>query len=66
MGCSRCEQRRKAMAAGVSAVAQGKFSRAGASAAFVARTLAQDARSGALRTAATNQLAQLRNSIKRR
>jgi hypothetical protein len=66
MGCSRCEERRKAIAAGAASAAKGNVRGAAASAAFVARTMVQDARSGALRTAAANQLAQLRGSIKRR
>ncbi|WP_283804877.1 hypothetical protein [Rhodopseudomonas sp. B29] len=35
------------------------------SAGFVARTLSEDARSGALRAAARNKLAQLRGQIRR-
>jgi len=66
MACSRCEERRKAIAAGVSSAARGNVRAAVTAGAFVARTIAQDARSGALRAAAANQLAQMRNSIKRR
>lgn len=65
MGCSRCEERRKAIAAGVASAARGNVKGVAASAAYVTRTLAQDARSGALRTAAANRLSQL-TAIKRR
>ena len=66
MACSRCEERRKALAVGASSIARGNIRAAVNSGAFVARTLVQDARSGALRTAAANQLAQMRAPIKRR
>jgi hypothetical protein len=65
MGC-QCNERKQAITRGVSAAMRGDVKTVASSAAFVSRTLAQDARSGALRTAAANQLAQLRNSIKRR
>lgn len=66
MGCLSCEQRRQAIAAGAKSIARGDVKAAAASAAYVGRTLAQDARSGALRQAASNQLAQLRTTIIRR
>lgn len=66
MGCSRCEERRKAIAAGAASAMRGNVKGAAVQAAFVARTLAQDTRSGALRTAAAQRLAQLTNPIKRR
>lgn len=62
----RCNERKQAITRGVTAASRGDVKAAASSAAFVARTFVQDARSGALRTAATNQLAQLRASIARR
>lgn len=63
MGC-RCNERKQAIVRGVSAAVRGDVKGAAQSAAFVSRTLVQDARSGALRTAAASKLASLRN-IKR-
>jgi hypothetical protein len=65
MGC-RCNERKQAIVRGVSAAVRGDVKTAAEAAAFTARTLTQDARSGALRTAAGNQLAQLRASLARR
>lgn len=65
-GCSRCAQRAQAIKRGVSAAVRGDVKAATGAAAFVGRTLAQDARSGALRTAAAAQLAQLRAGVRRR
>jgi hypothetical protein len=62
MGC-RCNERKAAMSRGVSALARGDAKAAATSAAYVGRTLAQDARSGALRTAAASQLSRLRANI---
>lgn len=65
MGC-RCKERQQAIVRGVSAAVRGDVKTAAQSAAFVTRTLAQDARSGALRTAATSRLSQLRPTPGRR
>jgi hypothetical protein len=65
MGC-RCNERKQAIARGVSAAVRGDVKSAAEAASFVARTLTQDARSGALRTAAGNQLANIRQTITRR
>jgi hypothetical protein len=59
MGC-RCKERKQAISSGVSAVVRGDVKGAAKSAAYVSRTLVQDARSGALRTAAAAKLASLR------
>lgn len=65
MGC-RCNERKDAIVRGVSAAVRGDVKGAATAAAFVSRTLAQDARSGALRTAAASQLARLRATVGRR
>jgi hypothetical protein len=65
MGC-RCNERKQAIVRGVSAAVRGDAKSTAEAVGFVARTLSQDVRSGALRTAAGNQLAQLRASITRR
>jgi hypothetical protein len=59
MGC-RCNERKQAIVRGVSAAVRGDMKGAAQSAAFVSRTLVQDARSGALRTAAASKLASMR------
>jgi len=59
MGC-RCNERKQAIVRGVSAAVRGDAKGAVQSAAFVSRTLVQDARSGALRAAAAAKLASLR------
>ncbi|MCB2106369.1 MAG: hypothetical protein KDE14_01655 [Rhodobacteraceae bacterium] len=64
MGC-RCAERKQAIVRGATAAVRGDVKAAASAAAFVSRTLAQDARSGALRTAAGHQLAKLRASITR-
>jgi hypothetical protein len=66
MACSRCAQRRDAISKGVSAAVRGDVKAVASAGAFVGRTLAQDARSGALRTAAAANLASLRASLTRR
>lgn len=65
MGC-RCKERQQAIASGAAAAVRGDMKAVAQSAAFVSRTLVQDARSGALRTAANTKLAQLRQTITRR
>ncbi|WP_315701305.1 MULTISPECIES: hypothetical protein [unclassified Bradyrhizobium] len=65
MGC-RCNERKQAINSGVSAVARGDVKGAASSAAFVSRTLVEDARSGALRAAAAAKLASLKQNIRRR
>jgi hypothetical protein len=65
MGC-RCNERKQAIVRGAAAAVRGDAKSAAEAANFVVRTLSQDVRSGALRTAAGNQLAQLRASITRR
>ncbi|WP_315792423.1 MULTISPECIES: hypothetical protein [unclassified Bradyrhizobium] len=64
MGC-RCNERKQAIVRGVSAAVRGDAKGAAQSAAYVSRTLIEDARSGALRTAAAERLASLRASLKR-
>jgi len=64
MGC-RCNERKQAIVRGVSAAVRGDMKSAAQSAAFVSRTLVQDARSGALRTAAAAKLATLRPGVRR-
>jgi hypothetical protein len=64
MGC-RCNERGKALSSAASAVARGNMQSAGKSLAYVGRTLTQDVRSGAIKTAAANRLAQMRATIKR-
>lgn len=64
MGC-RCNERAQAILRGVSAVARGDVKGAVKPAAYVARTLVEDARSGALRAAAAQKLAVIRQRIKR-
>ena len=64
MGC-RCNERKIAIVRGVSAAVRGDVKGVAQSAAFVSRTFVQDARSGALRTAAAAKLATLRNGLKR-
>jgi hypothetical protein len=63
MGC-RCNERKQAISRAASAVTRGDLKTVAQSAGFVTRTLAQDVRSGALRQAATQNLARLR-TIKR-
>lgn len=65
-GCSRCAQRGQAITRGAAAAVRGDIRTAASSAAFVGRTLAQDARSGALRQAASAKLAQLQATVIRR
>ncbi|WIG52497.1 MAG: hypothetical protein OJF48_003416 [Afipia sp.] len=65
MGC-RCNERKQAISRGAAAAVRGDVKAAASSAAYVARTLAQDARSGALRAAAANQLSRMSSSIMRR
>lgn len=65
MGC-RCTERGQAMVRGVSAVARGDAKGAVSSAAYVARTLVEDARSGALRAAAAQRLNAMKQTIKGR
>lgn len=62
----RCNERKQAITRGAAAAMRGDVKAAASSAAFVARTLTQDARSGALRTAAANTLSQMRATITRR
>ena len=64
MGC-RCNERKQAIVRGLSAAVRGDVKGVTQSAAFVSRTLVQDARSGALRTAAAAKLASMRPTIKR-
>jgi hypothetical protein len=64
MGC-RCNERKQAIVRGVSAAVRGDVKGVAQSAAFVSRTFVQDARSGALRTAAAAKLASMRPGIKR-
>lgn len=59
MGC-RCNERKQAIVRGMSAAVRGDAKSVAGAAGFVARTLVEDARSGALRTAASTQLAKLR------
>jgi hypothetical protein len=59
MGC-RCNERRTAIKQAAQQLARGNLRVAGQQAGFVARTLVQDARSGALRQAAQQRLATLR------
>lgn len=65
MGC-RCNERQQAIVRGASAIVRGDLRTAASSAGYVARTLAQDSRSGALRSAAAAQLARLRGLPGRR
>jgi hypothetical protein len=65
MGC-RCNERKQAITRGMSAAVRGDVRQAAGAVGFVARTLTDDARSGALRTAATAQLAQLRAKLTKR
>ncbi|WP_316234981.1 MULTISPECIES: hypothetical protein [unclassified Bradyrhizobium] len=51
---------------GVSAAARGDVQGAASSAAYVVRTLVEDARSGDLRAAAAARLASMRNSMRPR
>jgi hypothetical protein len=64
MGC-RCNERRAAIRSAASAVARGDVTGAVNAARNVTRTLAEDARSGALQRAAAARLAQLRATIRR-
>lgn len=64
MGC-RCNERKKAISRGMAAAVRGDAKSVARAAGFVTRTLSEDARSGALRTAASNKLAQLRGALKR-
>ncbi|NEW96629.1 hypothetical protein DY467_07555 [Rhodopseudomonas sp. BR0G17] len=64
MGC-RCNERRQAIGRAAGAIVRGDLRSASAAGQFVARTLAQDARSGALRQAAAAQLARLRPPVRR-
>ncbi len=65
MGC-RCNERKQAIVRGVSAAARGDVQGAASSAAYVVRTLVEDARSGDLRAAAAARLASMRNSMRPR
>lgn len=65
MAC-RCNERRASMTAGAKALARGQIAPAVRAAGYVSRTLAEDARSGALQQAATTRLAQMRARIGRR
>jgi hypothetical protein len=65
MSC-RWSERKAAITRGVTAATRGDFKAAASSASLVARTLAQNERSDALRSAASAQFAQLRKSITRR
>jgi hypothetical protein len=65
MAC-RCNERKQAIVRGVSAVARGDVKGAAVSAAYVSRTLVDDARSGALRAAAARKLATMRANLVRR
>lgn len=64
MGC-RCKERTQAISRGLSAAVRGDVNALAKSAGYVARTLSQDARSGALRTAASNKLALMRANLTR-
>lgn len=64
MGC-RCNERKDAILRGVSAVARGDAKGAVSSAAYVSRTLVEDARSGALRAAAAAKLANIKARVTR-
>ncbi|WP_315728793.1 MULTISPECIES: hypothetical protein [unclassified Bradyrhizobium] len=64
MAC-RCAERKQAIVAGAAALARGDLQATKAQAVFVARTLVQDARSGALRQAAAQQLARLKPGVRR-
>ncbi|MDQ2080490.1 hypothetical protein RA307_09885 [Xanthobacteraceae bacterium Astr-EGSB] len=65
MGC-HCKERTQAIVRGASALARGDLRTVATSAGYVARTAVQDARTGALRTAAASQLARLKGSLGRR
>lgn len=65
MGC-RCNERSAALGRAMRAVARGDAGTVKRSLGFVGRTFAEDARSGALRQAATQKLAQLRQAARRR
>ena len=51
MACSRCEERRRALVAGASSLAQGDVRSTASAVAFVAKTSAEDLRSIARRSA---------------
>lgn len=65
MGC-RCKERGQALSSAAAALARGQVRGAGERLAFVGRTLAQDARSGALKEAAAARLAQMRRNLRPR
>jgi hypothetical protein len=65
MGC-RCNERKDAIVRGVSAVARGDAKGAAKSAAYVARTLVEDTRSGTLRAAAAQKLTAIRSNLRGR
>jgi hypothetical protein len=65
MGC-RCNERKQAIVRGMSAAVRGDAKSVAGAAGFVARTLREDARTGALRTAATARLAQLGAKLTKR
>lgn len=65
MGC-RCNERGQAIVRGAAALGRGDLRTAATSAAFVVRTTAEDARTGALRASAAAQLARLRGLSGRR
>ncbi|WP_316235479.1 hypothetical protein [Bradyrhizobium sp. SZCCHNR1085] len=64
MAC-RCVERTQAIATGAAALARGDLKTLAEKAAFVGRTLAEDARSGALRQAAQQQLARIKPIVRR-
>ncbi|MBR2117682.1 MAG: hypothetical protein IJ935_03215 [Afipia sp.] len=63
MAC-RCNERGRALVSAASSIARGQVKVAGQNMAFVGRTLVQDVRSGALKSAATARLAQLKSGLK--
>lgn len=64
MGC-RCAERGQAIRRGAAALVRGNVRGAATAAGYVARTLAQDTRSGDLARAAQARLAQMRATVKR-
>ncbi len=64
MGC-RCNERRVAIRNTVNSLARGNVAAAASNAGFVATSFVADARSGALKRAAADRLAQLRPRVRR-
>lgn len=65
MACGACKDRARALSSAASNVSRGNVRAAGQNLAFVARTFAQDVKSGAIRNEAAARLAAMRKAIKR-